>query len=170
MPSNSILGSIRHCNPDFQIWVTSIDPLDIFEEVLGLSLPLKILKNLKLHGSGEEKKIVIKDPAKTYFWKFTQQQSSVYETRQLNVPRKLLHYRRKIAQTKRKQFSKEWASCSRWCFSLYQDLHFLVDRHFILVLPTIVPQWEASSNTRELQLVFPFPSVRCIYLVSNASV
>lgn len=56
MPSNSILGSIRHCNPDFQIWVTSIDPLDIFEEVLGLSLPLKILKNLKLHGSGEEKK------------------------------------------------------------------------------------------------------------------
>lgn len=33
--------------------------------------------------------------------------------------------------------------------SLYQDLHFWVDRHFKLVLPITVPQWQASTNTRE---------------------
>lgn len=56
MSSNSILRSIRHCNQDFQTGITWIDPLDIFEVVLDLSLTIKILNNLKLHGSGEEKK------------------------------------------------------------------------------------------------------------------
>lgn len=56
MSGNSILVGIRHCNPDFQIGITWIDPLDSFEEVLDLSLPLKILISLKLHDSGEEKK------------------------------------------------------------------------------------------------------------------
>lgn len=56
MSSNYILLRIRHCNPDFQIGITWIDPLDIFEDILAQSLPLKILNSLKLHDSGEGKK------------------------------------------------------------------------------------------------------------------
>lgn len=65
MSSYSILGSIRHCNPDFQIGITWIDPLDIFEKVLDLSLTIKNFKLPKDTWKWRGKKIFIKDPAKT---------------------------------------------------------------------------------------------------------
>lgn len=58
--------------------------------------------------------------------------------------KKLLHHRRKT-----NSFSKTEPLAVDDVFSLYQDLHFLVDRHFKLILPISVPQWEASINIRE---------------------
>lgn len=65
MSSNYILGSIRHCNPDFAIGVMWIDPLDISEEISDLSLITKNLKLLKSTWKWRGKKNAIKDPAKT---------------------------------------------------------------------------------------------------------
>lgn len=107
MSSSSILLRIRYCNPDFQIGITWIDPLDIFEEVLDLSLPLKILNSLKLHDSGEEKKKTLsKIQLKTYLWKFTQQRSNVYEKRQLNFPTKIASLQKNNSTNKKKTISQ----------------------------------------------------------------